>query len=40
MDRLQTVVDGLVIVAIIWGLGSFIKAFIFAFQWLTCNPHM
>ena len=38
MDRYQAVVDGVVVFMIIWGLGSFVKTAILAFEWVTCNP--
>ena len=40
MDKLQAVVDGIIIFTIIWGIGSFIKFFMMAYQYVTCNPHM
>ena len=37
MNRYQAVCDGVVVFAIVWGLGSFAKAVILIFQWITCN---
>ena len=36
MNKLQAVTDGVVIFTIIWALGSFIKAFVYAYQWIKC----
>ena len=40
MKRLQAITDLIVITAIVYALGNFARGMIFAYQWLTCNPHM
>jgi len=40
MGKLQAIIDGIVVLAIVYALGNFINGMILAYQWITCNPHM
>jgi len=37
---MQSIVDGLIVLAIVYALGNFIHGMIIAYQWLTCINHM
>jgi hypothetical protein len=40
MGRLQAVIDGIVVLALVYALGSWIRGMILAYQWFTCIQHM
>jgi hypothetical protein len=40
MGKIQAIIDAIVVVALVYALGSWIQGAILLYQWLTCNPHM
>jgi hypothetical protein len=40
MNRLDPIVQAIIIIALIYAFGSWTHGIILAYQWITCNPHM
>jgi hypothetical protein len=40
MGKLQAIVDGIVVLAIVYALGNFAHGMVLAYQWFTCIEHM
>jgi hypothetical protein len=40
MGKIQAIIDGIVVLALMYALGSWIQGLILAYQWITCISHM